>query len=136
RAVEQAGAVRAALRLPVEVGFDALTGRRRAARLGVKPAPLSRHIRDKGELLVLLADEISGEIPLPSTSGSWRDRFVEAAWNVRRGLRAHRDGARVLASTAPFGPRRPRPDAASVGVLRAAGLRDPDATGLSDQAHT
>jgi len=124
RPLDQAQVVRAALALLDEVGLDELTMRRLAERLGVKAASLYRHIRNKDELLVLLADQISGEIPLPGLSGNWRDQIIEAAWNVRRGLSAHRDGARVLANTAPFGPRRLAHVDRMLGILRAAGLDD------------
>src|SRR5215467_11312951 len=85
RPLDQAQVVRAALALLDEVGLDELTMRRLAERLGVKAASLYRHVRNKDELLVLLGDEISGEIPFPNPSGSWREQLVEAAWNVRRG---------------------------------------------------
>jgi len=44
------------------------------------------------------------------------------AWNVRRGLLAHRDAARVLASSPPVGPRRLRHIEVVLRVLREAGL--------------
>jgi TetR/AcrR family tetracycline transcriptional repressor len=125
--LDQAQIVRAALALLDEVGLDELTMRRLAERLGVQAASLYRHVRNKDELLMLLGDEISGEIPFPNPSAGWRDQLIEAAWNVRRGLGAHRDGARVLASTAPFGPRRLRHIDNMLGILRAAGLSDRDA---------
>jgi TetR/AcrR family transcriptional regulator, tetracycline repressor protein len=125
--LDQAQVVRAALALLDEVGLDALTMRRLAERLGVKAASLYRHVRNKDELLVLLGDEISGEIPLVQPSGSWRDQFTQVAWNVRRGLAAHRDAARVLASTAPFGPRRLQHIETVLRILRAAGLSARDA---------
>src|SRR5262249_53764529 len=99
RSLDQAQIVRAALALLDEVGLDELTMRRLAERLDVKAASLYRHVRNKNELLALLGDEISGEIPLVSAKGSWRDQLNEMAWNVRRGLLAHRDAARVLANT-------------------------------------
>src|SRR5919197_3575765 len=61
--------VREALALLDEVGFDGLTMRRLAERLGVQAASLYNHVRDKHELLALLADAICGEvaeIPLDS----------------------------------------------------------------------
>lgn len=125
--LDQAQVVRAALALLDEVGLDDLTMRRLAERLGVKAASLYRHVRSKDELLVLLADEITGEIPFADASGSWRDQITAIAWNVRRGLLAHRDAARVLANTAPFGPRRLQHIEALLRVLRAAGLSRRDA---------
>jgi TetR/AcrR family tetracycline transcriptional repressor len=127
RPLDQAQIVRAALALLDEVGLDELTMRRLAERLGVKAASLYRHVHDKDELLVLLGDEISGEIPFTPPKGSWREQLVAMAWNVRRGLLVHRDAARLLAITPPFGPRRLRHIESVLRVLRAAGLSRRDA---------
>jgi TetR/AcrR family tetracycline transcriptional repressor len=127
RPLDQAQVVRAALALLDDVGLDDLTMRRLAARLGVKAASLYRHVRDKEELLALLGDEISGEIPAAKGSGTWQEQLADIAWNVRRGLLAHRDAARVLANTPPVGPRRLRHIEAVLRTLRAAGLRDREA---------
>src|SRR6266852_5169839 len=96
--LDRAQVVRAALALLDEVGLDDLTMRRLADRLGIKAASLYRHVRDKDELLALLADEISGEVPMVESRGSWKDQLVEMGRNTRRGLLAHRDGARLLPS--------------------------------------
>ena len=127
RPLDQPQVVRAALALLDEVGLDALTMRRLAERLGVKAASLYRHVKNKDELLVLLGDEISGEIPFARSTGSWREQLTEMARNVRRGLLAHRDAARLLAVTPPFGPRRLRHIEAVLRSLRAAGLSPRDA---------
>src|SRR4029453_10161474 len=93
RPLDQAQVVRAALRLLDEVGLDDLTMRRLAAHLGVKAASLYRHVHNKDELLALLGDEISSAIPAPRASGTWQEQLTVMAWNVRRGLLAHRDAA-------------------------------------------
>jgi AcrR family transcriptional regulator len=125
--LDQPRLVRAALALLDEVGLDELTMRRLADRLGVKAASLYRHVRNKDELLALLGDEISSEIPFARESGTWQDQLTEMAWNVRRGLLAHRDAARVLAATPPVGPRRLRHIEAVLRILRGAGMKDRDA---------
>jgi AcrR family transcriptional regulator len=122
RALNQATIVRTALALLDEVGLDDLTMRALADRLGVKAASLYRHVRNKDELLVLLGDEISGEIALVPPVGSWQQQLATIARNVRKGLLAHRDSARVLATTPPLGPRRLRLIEQVLRVLRAAGL--------------
>jgi TetR/AcrR family tetracycline transcriptional repressor len=127
RALDRPQVVRAALALLDEIGLDELTMRRLAERLGVKAASLYRHVSGKDELLVLLADEISGEIPAVPPGGRWRAQLAQMARNYRRGLLAHRDGARLLASTAPFGPRRLRLIDATLRILRSAGLSGRDA---------
>jgi len=125
--LDRARIVSAALALLDEVGLDQLTMRRLADKLGVKAASLYRHVRDKDELLVLLGDEISGQIPPMSETGPWRQRLIDMAFNVRRGLLAHRDAARLLAITPPFGPRRLRHIETMLKMLRDAGLSPRDA---------
>jgi len=127
RTLNQAVVVQAAIALLDEIGLDELTMRRLAERLGVKAASLYRHVRNKEELLALLGDEITSEIPLPRTTGTWQEQLVDAGWNVRRGLLAHRDAARVLASTPPAGTERLRHIEAVLRILRSAGLSDRDA---------
>jgi TetR/AcrR family transcriptional regulator, tetracycline repressor protein len=125
--LDQAQIVRAALALLDEVGLDELTMRRLADRLGVKAAALYRHVHNKDELLALLGDEISAEIPFASETGSWQSQLSEMAWNVRRGLLAHRDAARVLANTPPVGPRRLKHIEHVLRAVRSVGLKDSDA---------
>jgi TetR/AcrR family tetracycline transcriptional repressor len=100
----------------------------RVGRLGIKAASLYRHVRNKDELLQLLADEISGEIPVARAIGPWQAQVRETARRARKGLLAHRDAAQLLASTMPFGPRRLRHIEAILRILRSAGLSGPDAT--------
>lgn len=127
RPLDQAQIVGAALALLDDVGFDELTMRRLAERLGVQAASLYRHVRSKDELLVLLADEITAAIPLVEPTGTWREQLTRAAWNARRGLLSHRDAARVMANTAPVGPRRLQHIEAVLRILRSAGLSKRDA---------
>ena len=127
RVLNRAHVVRAALHLLDDVGLEALTMRTLSEKLGVKAASLYRHVRDKNELLQLLADEINGEIPAVRSSGSWQDQVLEIARNVRKTLLSHRDGAELLAATMPFGPRRLRHIESLLRILRSAGLSGRDA---------
>jgi AcrR family transcriptional regulator len=127
RQLDRPRVVAAALQLLDEVGLDGLTMRRLAQQLGVTAASLYRHVRDKDELLVLLGDEISGQVPLIDSHAPWQQALREAAYAVRRALLAHRDAPRVLASTAPAGRQRLRHIDAVLGLLLAAGFSDRDA---------
>jgi len=127
RPLDQPRIIAAALTLLDEVGLDELTMRRLAAQLDVKAASLYRHVHNKDELLAMLGDEICAEIPFPTPDRPWQEQLSEMAWNVRRGLLAHRDGARVLANSPPVGPRRLRHIETVLRILREAGLRDRDA---------
>src|SRR5262245_31307799 len=110
-----------------EVGFDGLTMRSLAERLHVTPGSLYRHVRDKDELLILLADEISAEVPFLQVDLPWEVAMREMARATRRVLLAHHDAARVLASIPPAGPRRLRHIERALQVLVAAGFSDRDA---------
>ena len=98
--------VRAGLDVLDEAGIDGLTMRSVAARLGVQSASLYWHVRDKDELLALIADAICAEIEPPRPDQPWIDQLVAMAWEYRRVLLAHRDAALVLANTPPVGPNR------------------------------
>src|ERR687884_114906 len=80
--------VREALALLDAAGFDALTMRRLAERLGVQAASLYNHVRDKHELLALLADAICGEVREPDPRRPWREQLEAVAWGYPRGLLA------------------------------------------------
>jgi len=110
-----------------EVGLDGLTMRRLADQLGVTAASLYRHVRDKDELLVLLADEVAGQVPMVADGVPWQRALSDMAFGYRRVLLAHRDAARLLASTPPAGPRRLRHIEAILRVLLAAGFGGRDA---------
>ncbi len=114
--------VRKALEVLDEEGFDGLTMRRLAERLGVKAASLYNHVSDKGELLALMADAICAEIPDLDRSRPWREQAETMAVQVRRALMAHRDGARLLAASPPMGPHRLRLIEQVLQVLASAGF--------------
>jgi AcrR family transcriptional regulator len=118
--------VASALALMDQVGLDGLTMRRLADELGVTAGSLYRHVHDKDELLVLLADAISGQVPLMREDVPWQQALRDHASAYRRLLLAHRDAARLLASTPPAGPQRLRRIEVFLRVLRTAGFGDRD----------
>jgi TetR/AcrR family tetracycline transcriptional repressor len=96
--------------------------RRLAEQLGIKAASLYNHVKDKDELLALMANAICAEIPDLDHSRPWREQAETMALQVRRVLMAHRDGARVLAATPPVGPNRLRLIEQLLAMLVGAGL--------------
>ncbi len=120
--------VQAALTLLDEVGFDGLTMRGLADKLGIKAASLYWHIRSKQELLSLMANEICAALQAPDPSLPWQLQ-LEALGNEYRGaLLSHRDAARVLAATgAPSGPNLLRLTELVLRSLLAAGFNARDA---------
>jgi AcrR family transcriptional regulator len=123
--------VRVALALLDEVGLDELSMRRLAERLGVTAAALYWHVRDKNELLGLLADAISAEMPLPDPGRPWRAELEALARGARRVALAHRDAARILVATLPTGPHRLRAIDAVLGLLIRAGFAPTDAADVA-----
>jgi AcrR family transcriptional regulator len=118
--------VHQALALLDDVGFDGLTMRKLGERLGIQAASLYNHVHDKQELLALLADAICGEFRVPESVHGWRAGLEALGWEYRRVLLAHRDAARVLASTPPVGPRRWALMEQLLSVLRMGGFSDVD----------
>lgn len=127
-ALNQRQIVQAALGLLDEVGFDGLTMRSLANKLGVKAASLYWHVRNKQELLSLLADEICAPMREPDHTLPWRDQLEVLGNEYRQVLLAHRDAARVLAgSGVPSGPNRLRLTEIMLSTLLDAGFGQQDA---------
>jgi TetR/AcrR family transcriptional regulator, tetracycline repressor protein len=119
--------VRAGLELLEELGLEGITMRALADHLGVKAPSLYRHVRDKDELLVLMGDELCAAIEPPAPGLPWRKALIALAHGTRRGLLSVRDGARLLASTPPAGPRRLALVERVLAVLAGSGLSLRDA---------
>ena len=98
--------IETALRLLNEVGLDGLTVRRLATELGVQSPALYWHFRNKQELLDGMADAIiqAGGMGPPRDGESWQDWLGRRARGYRASLRAHRDGAQVVANARDLSP--------------------------------
>ncbi len=93
--------VNTALKLLDEVGLDGLTLRKLAAELGVQAPALYWHFASKRELLDYMAQAIAEECAVEIDATEWDLAIVEYARARRRGLLAHRDGARVASGNRP-----------------------------------
>lgn len=93
--VSRSRLVEVALDLVQQQGLEALTMRALADRLGVKPASLYWHVRDRGELVELLAGSLLAEVR-PGMGSGWRADAL-AVCAALEGVTAHRrDAARIL----------------------------------------
>lgn len=93
--LSRAGLVSAGLSLVQEEGLDALTMRALADRLNVKAASLYWHVRDRRELLELLADAILAGVR-GTRFGGWRSVVLSTASALATSVASQRDAARIL----------------------------------------
>jgi AcrR family transcriptional regulator len=88
--LSRARIARAALELIDEQGFDALTTRRLAQRLGVRDPSLYNHISSRDDLLdevhALIVEQTMPSLPL---DGDWREVLTEFARSYRRAFARH-----------------------------------------------
>jgi TetR/AcrR family tetracycline transcriptional repressor len=104
-AVTRDDVIHTAIQLLQEVGLDGLTLRRLATELGISAPTLYWHVRDKRELLDLMAEQMvrdqrAGQPPFPETL-SWWEKIAEGMRRQYRSILAYRDGARVMAGNRP-----------------------------------
>ncbi|HYU63370.1 MAG TPA: TetR family transcriptional regulator, partial [Verrucomicrobiae bacterium] len=88
--------VAAALELIHEEGIEALSMRGLADRLEVKAASLYWHVRDRRELLELLAEEILGSVARPNAGATWRETVLAIGDALRKRVASQKDAGRIL----------------------------------------
>jgi AcrR family transcriptional regulator len=94
-----------ALVVIAEDGVQALTMRRLAARLGVVPGAVYRHVRNKQQLQDLVLDNVLAEIDVHlDPSLRWTEQLKLLAHRLRQVLEAHPGVAGILKTHDPLGP--------------------------------
>src|SRR5438094_10197530 len=94
-----------ALELVNEDGLEALAMRALADRLDVKAASLYWHVRDRDELLELLAESLLERVRRPRATGGWREAGLATAEPLRRqGARQQDAGTILLRADDPAPP--------------------------------
>jgi AcrR family transcriptional regulator len=88
--------VGAALDLIGEEGLDGLSMRALADRLEVKAASLYWHVRDRRELLELLAESILETVRPARDRSGWRKSVLDAATALSQRVAAQKDANRIL----------------------------------------
>ncbi|GEL21802.1 hypothetical protein PSU4_07560 [Pseudonocardia sulfidoxydans NBRC 16205] len=96
-------------------GWEKLTVRRLATELGIGTTTLYHHVRDKGDLLLLLLNEYVAAIPQQPLPTEPRDRVVAAALAIHDALAAWPWAAEVLTTDGFIG----RLDAPSLALVEA-----------------
>src|SRR5207248_391233 len=88
--------VQAALDLINHDGLDGLAMRALADRLDVKASSLYWHVRDRRELLELLAESILEGVRHPRPTDGWRQAVLATCESLRREAARQKDAGRVL----------------------------------------
>jgi AcrR family transcriptional regulator len=112
-------------------GVDALSMRALATRLGVVPAALYRHVRNKEQLHDLVLDGVLAEVDCQVDHRlAWTERVKVLAHRLRTVLEDHPGIAGLLKTRDPLGPHSLALAEAFLAPLHAAGLPERD-TGLA-----
>lgn len=105
-ALDRETLVTTALRLIDEGGLESLTLRKLASELGVQAPALYWHVKNKRELLDLVAERLAGEQQAsfgvaPAPDQPWWEWIEQRTIDSRRALLAHRDSALIAAGNRP-----------------------------------
>jgi TetR/AcrR family transcriptional regulator, tetracycline repressor protein len=123
-ALTQEQVVKRAVELMAEAGLEALTLRRLATELGVSAPTLYWHVRNKRQLLDLMAEALvsrAARSPSPAPEQPWWEWLAERARLQWRTLTSQRDAALVVAGNRPTDAALPEIEQV-VGSLVAAGF--------------
>jgi TetR/AcrR family transcriptional regulator, tetracycline repressor protein len=110
-----------ALELIQEDGLDALTMRTLADRSGVKAASLYWHVRDREELLELVAGALLARVSTANRGADWRESAIALCTATAGRIAAQRDGDRILHEV-PGAVRRSAVHASLAKVIAAGGI--------------
>ncbi len=114
----------ATLEIAEDGGLAAVSMRSVAARLGVTPMTLYRHVRDKQDLLDGLVERLLGELPVPDSGLPWEDRFRSLSNGLRETAARHPDVFPMLFRRPVSTPDAARRREAVYALLRDAGVPD------------
>jgi AcrR family transcriptional regulator len=115
--------VTAALALVDAGGFEALTVRALATRLGVSAAALYGHLDSKDALVDLVIDHLLTQVRLPAR-GPARQRVERAATSIMQTLQAHPGLSQAILQRGAAGPHGIDLAEGMLALLQAAGVAD------------
>jgi TetR/AcrR family transcriptional regulator, tetracycline repressor protein len=122
--------VEAALELVNEEGLEGLSMRALADKLEVKAASLYWHVRDRRELLDLLAESILEGVGRPRQRPTWRESVLAVGEALGKRVAAQKDADRILLEV-PESVRRSELFHGLAAQLRSAGLEPVEATDVA-----
>lgn len=112
----------AAVDLADRIGADALTIRKLADELDVKPMSLYHHVANKEAILDGMVDAVFAEIDLPPSDLPWRDAMARRCRSARAALNRHPWATPLMESRTTPGMETLRHHDAVVACLRRGGL--------------
>jgi TetR/AcrR family tetracycline transcriptional repressor len=118
----------AALRLIDTQGLSGLTVRALAEELGLGTMTLYWYVRNKDEVLDLVADRVFAAAVLPQGETDWRELCRAGAKAVRAAFLAHPRAVPIIVGRGSFGPNGLRMIEFSIGIFRGAGFSPEEAT--------
>ena len=122
--------VEASLGLIQDEGLDGLSMRGLADRLEVKAASLYWHVRDRRELVEMLADSMLEGVRRPRAKPDWRASVLDLGAALGKRVAAQKDGDRILLEV-PEALERSETFADLKRQLEAAGLRSDEAADVA-----
>ena len=114
--------ITAAVTLADRIGVDALTIRKLAVELDVKPMTIYHHVENKEAIIDGMVDLVFSEIDLPPTGLGWKLAIRQRAASARVVLARHPWAAPLMESRTSPGPATLRHHDAVLGCLRAGGF--------------
>ena len=93
-----------AVRLADRIGVDAVTIRKIAEEIGVKPMTIYHHVPNKEAIIDGMDDSVFAEIDLPPTDTEWRAAMVVRCCSMRSVLANHPWAAPLMENRTPPGP--------------------------------
>jgi AcrR family transcriptional regulator len=112
----------AAVGLADRIGADALTIRKLAQELDVKPMTLYHHVANKEAILDGMVDRVFAEIEPPPLDIGWREAMERRAHSARDVLRRHGWAAPLMETRVAPGPANLAHHEAVLACLRGAGF--------------
>jgi len=111
-----------AVALADQIGTDALTIRKLADALDVKPMTIYHHVANKDSIVDGMVDLVFSEIQLPPTHEPWREAILVRCRSMREVLARHRWAAPLMETRTSPGPATLRHHDAVLGCFRTAGF--------------
>ena len=114
--------IEGAVKLADDIGVDALTIRKLATSLTVKPMTIYHYVANKEAIVDGMVDEVFNEIDLPSVDTDWKSAIRERSISARAVLVKHPWAVPLMESRSTPGPATLRHHDAVLGCLRNGGL--------------